>query len=36
MVNFLIKAETESDPSYGCLPNERSIEEHINKGVINL
>ncbi|MDI6643616.1 MAG: RNA-guided pseudouridylation complex pseudouridine synthase subunit Cbf5 [Methanobacteriaceae archaeon] len=36
MAQFLIKAESESDPSYGSLPSERPIEEHINKGVINL
>jgi len=36
MAKFLIKAESESDPSYGSLPSERPIEEHINKGVINL
>jgi len=36
MADFLIKAEDETDPEYGCLPEERYIKEHINKGVINL
>ncbi|MGC9517393.1 MAG: RNA-guided pseudouridylation complex pseudouridine synthase subunit Cbf5 [Methanomicrobiales archaeon] len=36
MVDLLIKAEAETDPNYGSFPDERSIEEHINKGVINL
>jgi len=33
---FLIKAEAETDPAYGCPPYKRPIEEHISMGVINL
>lgn len=33
---ILIKAEEETDPKYGCPPLERSIEKHIELGVINL
>jgi H/ACA ribonucleoprotein complex subunit 4 len=36
MVDFLIKTEVETDPSYGCPPDDRPIEEHLSKGVINL
>lgn len=36
MVELLHKADGETDPSYGCLPDERPIKEHISKGVINL
>ncbi|MBP2044924.1 RNA-guided pseudouridylation complex pseudouridine synthase subunit Cbf5 [Methanobacterium aggregans] len=36
MVDFLIKAEGETDPEYGCQPEARPITEHIRKGVINL
>lgn len=36
MADFLIKAEGETDPEYGCEPEARPITEHINKGVVNL
>lgn len=36
MVELLRKAEGETDPDFGCAPLERSIEEHISHGVINL
>lgn len=36
MADFLIKAESETDPRYGCPPEDRPIREHISKGVINL
>ncbi|MEW6010449.1 MAG: RNA-guided pseudouridylation complex pseudouridine synthase subunit Cbf5 [Euryarchaeota archaeon] len=36
MENFLIKAESETSPLYGCWPDKRPIEEHLRLGVINL
>jgi H/ACA ribonucleoprotein complex subunit 4 len=36
MADFLIKAEGETDPEYGCEPEARPITEHISKGVVNL
>ena len=36
MAELLIKSEGETDPNYGCDPNNRPIEEHINTGVVNL
>jgi H/ACA ribonucleoprotein complex subunit 4 len=36
MVELLHKADGETNPEYGCPPDERSIEEHISKGIINL
>jgi H/ACA ribonucleoprotein complex subunit 4 len=36
MAELLYKAEGETDPQYGCSPDERPLEEHISKGVINL
>jgi len=36
MAELLHKAEGETDPNYGCPPDERPIEEYISKGVINL
>ena len=36
MAELLHKAEGETDPRYGSLPDERPIKEHISKGVINL
>ncbi|OPY26732.1 MAG: putative tRNA pseudouridine synthase B [Methanobacterium sp. PtaU1.Bin242] len=36
MAELLHKAEGETDPRYGCSPDERPIKEHISKGVINL
>jgi len=36
MAELLHKAESETDPRYGCSPDERPIKEHISKGVINL
>ncbi|MGZ7208628.1 MAG: RNA-guided pseudouridylation complex pseudouridine synthase subunit Cbf5 [Methanobacterium sp.] len=36
MADLLIKSEGETDPSYGSFPEERSIENHINHGIVNL
>jgi tRNA pseudouridine55 synthase len=36
MKKLLIKSEADTDPKYGSKPQDRSIEEHITKGVINL
>jgi len=33
---FLVKAEEETDPRYGCTPTERPIQDYIRFGVINL
>jgi len=33
---LLIKAEEETDPRYGCKPEERPVKEHVRFGVINL
>jgi len=33
---LLVKAEEETDPRYGCKPAERSIQDYIKFGVINL
>jgi H/ACA ribonucleoprotein complex subunit 4 len=32
----LVKSEGETDPRYGCKPNERPIQEHIRLGIVNL
>jgi len=31
-----VKAEEDTDPSFGCSPSERSIEDRIRFGVINI
>jgi H/ACA ribonucleoprotein complex subunit 4 len=36
MTELLQKAYGETNPDYGCLPDKRSIEEYISKGIINL
>ncbi len=36
MADLLIKAEGETDPNYGNFPDERPIEDHIRRGIINL
>ena len=36
MADLIIKAEGETDPNYGTFPDERPIEDHIKRGVINL
>ena len=36
MADVLIKAEGETDPEYGTFPDERPIEDHIKRGIINL
>ena len=36
MEKLLIKSESVTDPAYGFKPQDRPIEEHIDKGVINL
>ena len=33
---ILIKAEEETNPKYGDIPNERPIERHMKMGIINL
>ncbi len=35
-VRMLIKASDTTNPEYGCYPEKRRIDEHINKGVINI
>lgn len=32
----LVKASDTTDARYGCIPEKRNIEEHINKGVVNI
>ncbi len=32
----LVKVEEETDPSYGCPPENRSLDQHIRFGLINL
>lgn len=36
MEEILIKSESTTDSAFGSKPQNRSIEEHINKGIINL
>jgi H/ACA ribonucleoprotein complex subunit 4 len=36
MADLLIKSEGETDPNYGSFPDERPIEDHISRGIINL
>lgn len=36
MAELLIKAEGETDPNSGTIPDQRPITEHISKGVVNL
>ncbi|MCI5866675.1 MAG: RNA-guided pseudouridylation complex pseudouridine synthase subunit Cbf5 [Methanosphaera sp.] len=36
MADYEYLCEAETDYSYGCPPDERSIEEHIDRGIINL
>ncbi len=33
---LVVKAEDETDPRYGCIPEERQAHEYIRFGVINL
>lgn len=33
---LMVKAEDETDPGYGCIPEERPAEQYIKFGVINL
>jgi H/ACA ribonucleoprotein complex subunit 4 len=33
---LVFKSEGETDPRYGCRPEERPIEEHLRFGLINL
>jgi len=33
---LLVKDEGETDPRYGCKPEDRTLEEHLRLGVINL
>jgi H/ACA ribonucleoprotein complex subunit 4 len=32
----LVKIEEETDPSYGCPPDKRSLDQHIRFGLIDL
>jgi H/ACA ribonucleoprotein complex subunit 4 len=34
--DLLVKKEESTDPSYGCNPEKRSIEEYLKFGIINL
>lgn len=36
MVEYNYNCEEDTDFSYGCIPSERSIDEHINMGIANL
>lgn len=36
MADLLIRAEGETDPDYGNFPDERPLEDHIKRGIINL
>jgi len=36
MADLLIKSEGETDPNFGNFPEERSMEDHIKRGIINL
>ena len=36
MTDYDFKQDADTDYNYGCRPNERSIEEHINKGIFNI
>ena len=36
MVNLVIKSKSDTNPDYGCIPEERPIKEYISKGIINL
>ncbi|MEL7669710.1 RNA-guided pseudouridylation complex pseudouridine synthase subunit Cbf5 [Methanobacterium sp.] len=36
MADLLIKAEGETDLDYGTFPDERPIEDHIKRGIVNL
>ena len=33
---LLIKSEEETDPRYGCDPEERKLAEYIGKGAVNI
>lgn len=33
---ILLKSDEKTDPKYGCPPAERSIEDHIRRGVVNI
>ena len=34
--DLLVKVESDTDPSYGCRPEDRPALEYIQKGIINL
>ena len=36
MTDYNYKQEADTDYDFGCRPSERSIEEHINKGIFNI
>lgn len=36
MEEVLVKQEAETSPEHGCYPHERSVEEHINNGLVVL
>lgn len=36
MVDLIINSEGETDPNYGVFPDERAMEDHIKRGIINL
>jgi len=33
---IVVKAEEETDPSFGCPPDQREIREHIRYGIVNV
>ena len=33
---WIVKQEGETDPSFGCMPKDRTIEDHILNGVVNI
>jgi len=33
---IVVKAEEETDPSFGCPPDRRAIREHIRYGIVNV
>ena len=33
---ILIKSEEETDPRYGCRPEERKLSEYLKSGIVNI
>lgn len=36
MTNMVLKSKSETNPDYGCIPEERPIKEYISRGIVNL